>query len=147
MLPAKRKCRLCQLVKLSREFRVNRSHPSAYLCTLCKACEAAQSRQWRNKNMEKVKKSNTGSWRKATLRRLGISEQDFQTMRIAQNGVCAICGGGPVGRNKVLSIDHCHTTGRVRGLLCGRCNVGLGQFNDCSYLLDKASAYLKKNEL
>lgn len=59
-------------------------------------------------------------------------------MRTAQNGRCLICGEG----SRRLEIDHCHTTGRVRGLLCIYCNTGLGRFKDNPALLARAIAYL-----
>jgi recombination endonuclease VII len=55
---------------------------------------------------------------------------------------CGICGRPGDGRWKQLTIDHCHKTGRFRGMLCSRCNRGLGFFQDDPALLKKAMAYL-----
>lgn len=60
----------------------------------------------------------------------------------SQAGLCAICGKEPEDRR--LAMDHCHATGRVRGLLCMHCNVGLGMFKDNKEVLEKAIAYLCK---
>lgn len=82
-------------------------------------------------------------------RAYGISQQDYSDMLAAQGGVCAICHQPPMqkgGRHGTtllrLAVDHDHKTGEVRGLLCGRCNTGLGSFVDNSELLRAAIAYL-----
>ena len=67
-------------------------------------------------------------------------------MLVSQNGVCAICLKKP---EKNLVVDHCHESGNVRSLLCGKCNTGLGLFLDSPQLLMIASSYLlkfKKND-
>lgn len=68
-------------------------------------------------------------------------------MLVAQNGGCVICGSpSPKRKGSVhLVVDHCHKTGAVRGLLCYRCNVGLGNFEDDPTLVAAALEYLKKN--
>jgi len=67
-------------------------------------------------------------------------------MECAQGGVCAICGG--INDNDdALSVDHDHETGRIRGLLCSKCNKGLGSFNDDPELLRKAIAYLEREHI
>lgn len=65
-------------------------------------------------------------------------------MLAAQNGGCAICGATePGGRTRYFPVDHCHTTGIVRGLLCTKCNRGLGLFNDDPERVARAVMYLK----
>ena len=59
-----------------------------------------------------------------------------------QDGKCAICGKRDELRR--LALDHCHKTGKLRGLLCMQCNTGLGQFRDDTNLLQKAITYLSK---
>lgn len=77
----------------------------------------------------------------------GMSLEEYKELFDSQNGVCAICGekakGGKTSTRE-LHIDHDHVTGRNRGLLCHKCNPGLGQFNDSIEMLEKAIAYLKK---
>lgn len=61
-----------------------------------------------------------------------------------QGGVCAICSKEDAA-GKRLAVDHCHETGKVRGLLCLKCNTVLGKMNDEVNLLKKAIAYLEKD--
>jgi hypothetical protein len=73
----------------------------------------------------------------------GLTLEDYDAMLEAQGGVCAICGGGPIGgREKYLCVDHDHETGKVRGLLCGHCNTGIGKLKHDSSILAAAIEYL-----
>jgi Recombination endonuclease VII len=72
----------------------------------------------------------------------GISLEEYGAMFARQGGVCAICRKAPA-RGKVLFVDHCHVTGRVRGLLCGKCNSVLAFGNDDPDILRAAIAYLQ----
>lgn len=80
------------------------------------------------------------------LRRLyGLSVEDLERLYLEQDGRCAICResvalrDGPQG----MHVDHCHRSGRVRGLLCPRCNHGIAKFSDDPYRLRMAAAYLE----
>jgi len=64
----------------------------------------------------------------------------YETLFKEQKGVCAICNQVP--KNRKLSIDHDHKTRKIRGLLCGRCNIALGFFKDNIFLLQRALNYL-----
>jgi hypothetical protein len=77
-------------------------------------------------------------------RRYGITLDDYEAMLGKQGGVCAICGGTQKFRDINLAVDHCHDTGRIRGLLCDRCNKALGFVEDCPNLLASMAAYLKE---
>jgi hypothetical protein len=77
-----------------------------------------------------------------------ISLEDYERLMVSQGGVCAICGNPESvvhqnGEVRSLSVDHNHKTEAIRGLLCGKCNRGLGYFQDDSKLLIKAIKYLK----
>ena len=97
---------------------------------------AAYMRKWREANREKFnrqareshhrnKHKHVSKRRDQYLRSTyGISAEDFDAMLTEQNGCCAICGNKDDGRR--LHVDHCHTTGKVRGLLCSPCNTKLG---------------------
>ena len=78
------------------------------------------------------------------VKKYGITEEIYQQMFARQNGRCAICNGTDPGQGKTrLSIDHCHKTGIVRGLLCSNCNTAIGQFNENRATLVAAIGYLK----
>ena len=77
----------------------------------------------------------------------GVSFDEFKAMYKAQKGKCAICGSSEPGpRRRHFCIDHNHKTGKVRGLLCIKCNSAIGLFQDSIKLLKKAIAYLEENE-
>lgn len=76
-------------------------------------------------------------------RKYGLQPDDWQSILDRQGGGCAICGRGPSGAT-VLDVDHCHNSERIRGLLCRKCNVVLGQVGDDPELLERAAAYLRQ---
>jgi hypothetical protein len=94
---------------------------------------------WRKANPEAARISHQNSYRKRTY---GLSNSDVDKMKEEQRGLCAICSE-PLGTRHKMHIDHCHTTGRVRGLLCSRCNRGLS-FIELEAWLPAALEYLKK---
>lgn len=72
-----------------------------------------------------------------------LSLDEYDKIFDKQNGVCAICGNPP--EKKRLAVDHCHRTGKIRGLLCTRCNIGLDYFKDSIFNLASAIKYLEQN--
>ncbi len=70
----------------------------------------------------------------------GLSEEEYMILIHGQSNLCAICRKKV--ETKMLCVDHDHATGKVRGLLCGNCNIGLGNFKDNPKLLEAAIAYL-----
>jgi len=75
------------------------------------------------------------------IKKYGITQDDYRAIIKTQKGVCACCGKPP--GTKGLVIDHCHTTGTVRGLLCTHCNVGIGCLGDSLTGLEQAIRYLR----
>ena len=74
----------------------------------------------------------------------GLSKERYQALLVSQKGVCAICGG--INKNgRRLSVDHNHTTGDVRGLLCSHCNFLLGLAKEDEMLLIRAMRYLQSH--
>jgi hypothetical protein len=75
----------------------------------------------------------------------GITTDEYNNMALLQNGRCLICGQEP-SDGKALRVDHNHSTGKIRGLLCFNCNIGLGMFNDNPDLLAVAAEYLRRQD-
>lgn len=91
------------------------------------------------RNKTRYKESN----RECILRsKYGLSLEEYDTMLSEQDGCCAICRADTPGGNGRFHVDHCHSSGFVRGLLCARCNMGLGYFKDNIEVLARAIEYL-----
>ena len=110
---------------------------------------------WRKKNPEKSKaiykkysqseKGKAKSRKFAKKKRLlsyGITEKILENIKRNQNSKCAICGKKISEFTKDFAIDHDHKTGKVRGLLCMNCNIGLGAFRDDKRIMKKAIDFL-----
>lgn len=78
-----------------------------------------------------------------TLSRFNITSLDYDVLLLKQNNRCVICNCEETIKGKSLAVDHCHKSGKIRGLLCGACNKGLGQFKDDVSILECAIKYLK----
>ncbi len=134
-------------------------------CDCCKSYHNSQryrdisakerARIWRLNNLEKSR-SNSKSYQHRhpaeqlnwKLKKYGLSGLDYRILLIKQGIGCAICQNDNFKNGKVyaLDVDHCHTTGKVRGLLCNQCNTGLGKLRHSVKLLQKAIAYLNQVE-
>lgn len=79
------------------------------------------------------------------MRLYGITLNDFKAMLVAQNNKCAICLASEPGGHGTWRVDHDHATNRVRGLLCSRCNQGIGYLSDSVEVLQAAINYLKNS--
>jgi hypothetical protein len=127
--PTERKCSICKVIKPIKDFGICRSRYFGYNYR-CKQCRQLLGRKISIKY------------------NYGITIQEFDRILIEQGGVCAICGKSEDmllnGTPTRLSVDHNHSTGKVRGILCRKCNVGIGYFNDDVSLLERAYKYLSK---
>lgn len=94
----------------------------------------------------KVDKRTNGQARDRArnLRAYGLTEADYDRMLIEQGGCCAICSRPDPGRylQANFSVDHCHSSGVVRGLLCHACNLGIGYLQDDPIIMRAAAAYV-----
>lgn len=77
-------------------------------------------------------------------KKYGITLKDYKVMVENQNNLCKICNQLEPGK-KLLGVDHCHKTKKIRGLLCSKCNIGLGFFKDNVENLKRAVEYLTTN--
>ena len=140
----------------------------------CKTCEATESPKWYGGGSEcracyakrrhkKIYNENPEYFRKRMadyrsrapnaiksnqlMTSFGISLEDYQNKLVAQGGTCAICKSSSPGRAGVryFSVDHCHDTGKIRDLLCARCNTGIGLLQDNPEILDIAAKYLRRH--
>ncbi len=130
------RCKVC-----TREFRASPEH-TAYRRSYYALNRHKEAAKYRN-DPAKYKDRNLRS-------RYGISLEDYNTMLSAQCGACAICcvsSPDQSGTRKYFIVDHCHITGAVRGLLCQKCNAGLGLFNDSPTQLKQAVEYLTSSKL
>lgn len=138
-----RTCSTCGEVKPAVAFTQRRTHRPGKRVSECTPCKVERNRRYRVANRERVLAIERRSWLKTAY---GISVEAYDAMLEAQGGGCAICGATePGGRTKHFPVDHCHTTGAIRGLLCTKCNRGLGLFNDDTDRMERAVKYLKGN--
>jgi len=83
--------------------------------------------------------------RKDLWKRYNITIEDFDKMYQDQGSKCKICRIDIPYRGNTIAVDHCHKTGKVRGILCVNCNIGIGHFSDDKDILQKAIDYLNDN--
>lgn len=95
-----------------------------------------QTKLWKQNNKDKTKGYNL----KANY---GLSLDDYNAKYAEQEGCCSICHTHQLELTKSLHVDHCHTTGKIRGLLCFKCNTLLGKVNDNPEILASAINYLR----
>lgn len=96
-----------------------------------------ERRKAKEKNDPQIQRQKRNQQLKRTY---GITVEQYESMLAAQNGVCAICFRGPTGV-RPLHVDHCHRTGKVRGLLCHQCNWYLGTLDKDPETLVRLSVY------
>ena len=136
-------CPRCK-VELPRSAFVSRSngHTKSY-CAPCDK-EYARIRQKANRDAHPERGAKRKEWnRKATLKRsYGMTPARYGEMFLSQGGGCAICHGPPTGNRRNLDVDHCHSTGVIRSLLCGPCNRVLGFAKDNPDVLRAAASYV-----
>lgn len=157
-----KKCSKCKKIKVLTEFYLRTG--TELFHSQCKECEKEASKEWYLKNPE-YRREKTKLWRDKnkdrvreykiknkmkmyftdSKRKYGITEERFNRMLSQQKNKC--CGCGMMfkfgDKNTTPNIDHCHKTGKIRGLLCRRCNSVLGYFKDNPKPLIKLARYLK----
>lgn len=126
----------------------------------CNKCTYNYTKISRNRCRERVRISDNAHYARTRkrhlelmrIRKFGVNAEQFNEMLKNQNNICAICKKPETviwkSRNEIkpLCIDHCHKTGKVRGLLCAKCNAAIGQFKDSIESLASAIEYLKARQ-
>lgn len=143
-----RTCTGCGLTKPVRDFNLSRAATetrNAVYRSRCKSCQSAAAVQWFRDHPERA----AASKRRLNLEKnYGLTVEQYSALLGSQGGVCAICGNdepaahGRTGKKFSLAVDHDHITGRVRGLLCQKCNRAIGLLGDAPDTLQRAIAYL-----
>ena len=127
-----KKCCVCSELKPSDSFSPDKGKKDG-LASLCKACRNERystrySRTYRSKRLQSL---------------YGITVEQYDKLFDLQDGKCAICKSSDTGRgDEWFCVDHDHSTGKVRGLLCNNCNRGLGLFKDSELILKSAKNYV-----
>jgi len=144
VMPTMKMCILCKTAKPFEDFydglkakKQRYATNKKYLHSRCKECDHARVRIYHKNNRTKVTKRQLISHRR---RRYGLTEEQYNNMILSQNNLCAICN--KPSKNKALNIDHNHTTGKVRGLLCHNCNLAIGLFKEDISVFTSAIKYL-----
>ena len=165
----KKTCSKCNIEKSLNEFRPRKDNKDG-LHGQCRLCMSLHRNEYRKNNPDinkasrnresisvkqdrinnpnkwsKIYKKNNHSMKVRGKGSYRLTEEQYNQLMIKQNGLCAICKqknymkGLEIG----LCVDHCHNTGKVRGLLCHNCNVGIGNLKDNILTLESAIIYLK----
>lgn len=164
-----KRCSRCRRLKSVDKFNKDKRLKDG-LFSACKACELERGNLWRLANREKVAadarryrkrhkarlKTLRKAWviknrqkirrqkRASRIRLCGMTVQQYNDLLRSQRGRCFICRRKPTGRWKRLTVDHCHRTKLVRGLLCVACNLAVGYVHDSPKILSRLMGYLKR---
>ncbi len=136
-------CRLCKVEKVETDFY---AHPDTKdrLSSHCKKCNIKASAESLSRNpLRKQGGFLRRYWKGVSWQ---VALQKYNELLEKQGGVCAICGNSEKvsfnGKTIRLAVDHCHTTGKIRGILCRDCNIAEGLLKTPE-IVDKLSAYMK----
>lgn len=129
--------RICTGCKISKPHSEYYFRSNGTLQADCKKCHTRRGSEAYSKRKHVVKL-------RQIFRNYGITPDEYFSLVDRQQGLCAICKGE--SKNLELCVDHDHVTGKVRGLLCRTCNLGLGHFKDNSQILSAAISYLRSTD-
>ena len=126
-------------------FRSRGGSQKHLLKSRCNSCLSKEYKVWVENNPDKIRKYRAKDpyTLKKRCTRHGITEEEFWSIYEEQDGTCPICDTDIEAEDS--AIDHNHTTGEVRGILCKKCNRGLGLLGDSPKILSKAEMYLVKH--
>lgn len=153
-------CHKCETTKSVDQFNKDRSRKDG-LQPVCRECTKTYWRKSYPQNAERDRKrarqrywqNPDASWAQGLKQNYGMTAEQYEELYKKQSGVCAICGKPETRKTrtlgkriKKLAVDHDHGTGKVRELLCHKCNMGLGSFNHDVELMEKAAAYVRRHQ-
>lgn len=132
-------CKLCEKEKSESDFYLffSKWTNKKYMSARCKPCHLKHKQD--NPNTVKNRKAE-----KLKLR-YGLTYEQWERLREIENHTCMICGITEEEMSRRLDVDHCHSSGKVRGVLCNACNIVLGRARDNPAILEAAIVYLKEN--
>lgn len=139
-------CKECAVERTRLHLEANKELIQAKKAAAYKASpekDKERARRWNKENRAFVSERN----RAARLKnKYGLTREEYDAIGEAQQWKCAICGSESTGsKNSAnLSVDHCHTTGVIRGLLCHLCNAGIGYLKESENIMQNAIKYLKE---
>jgi len=140
-LGLEKQCKRCFVKKpLSLFFKDSRAKDKkrAY----CKQCDRIRADSWKESNKERVAQYNSNYKLQYNY---GLSIEEYEELLSKQNNKCAICNTDQKDLKRKLVVDHCHSSNKIRGLLCSHCNVGIGMLKENQDNLVAAIQYLKDN--
>ncbi len=133
-----RNCIKCSIeLVIGNTWTENKKKYSDYRCI---KCTTKYRKEWAETRGDKETRCRRHNHFK---RMYNITYDDFETLWIDQEYKCAICDSNI---SEKFNVDHCHTSGKVRGILCWDCNIGLGKFKDKIINLERAIKYLNKDK-
>lgn len=133
-----KQCNRCRLWKPLSSFNKQSSNPDQ-LAYACRSCTKTYRKQWNGANVDKVALHD----RRAKLwKKYQITLEQYEEQLAQQGGGCAICGRKECQTGRNLAVDHDHDTKELRGILCIKCNISVGNIDDDPELARKMMEYL-----
>lgn len=150
-----KKCSRCEVDKPFTEFHKKKERKDG-LTSECKACQSKWQKEFYSDPINKQKRIDRQSTKEAKIRareydlksKYGITSADYEEMLKSQDSKCKTCGTNvPGGRStKYFHVDHCHDSGKIRGLLCSSCNKALGLLKESISTLENLIKYIEDNK-
>lgn len=143
------KCSKCKLDKDINSFRKDRAKKNGKR-SVCRKCDMVTQAKYRQRPdiIERYKARDKIRYPSKMMmdryKKYGITENEFNERLLQQLNKCPICLFEFQGKN--ICVDHCHKTKRIRGLLCKRCNLMIGNALDNIYILQRGIEYLIRNQ-
>lgn len=135
-------CRLCAQKQVKHAANARASRIERRVCIDCKQPNKRAAMRCQDCSRAAWAKGAQTALNATLIRKYGITLQRYRELSARQGGVCAICLQPETIRLR-LSVDHCHDSGAVRGLLCAKCNAGIGSLQDSVVVVERALLYLK----